>query len=79
MSALLNKYPFGVKCRVCCKFLKRSEALKFVRNYGETEQPNIVRFFHQACYKQVSKSELEGQEQVVQSANTGLNLIQAVL
>lgn len=50
-----TKYPLGVKCTVCCKMFKRSEALKFVRDYGETEQPNIIRFFHHSCYKQVSQ------------------------
>jgi len=50
-----TKYPFGVKCTVCCKALKRSEALKLVRDFGETGQPDIVRFFHHSCYKQVSQ------------------------
>ncbi len=50
-----TKYPFGVKCTVCCKALKRSEALKLVRDYEKTNQPDIVRFFHHSCYKLVSQ------------------------
>lgn len=50
-----TRYPFGVKCIVCCKILKRSEALKLVRDYGETNQPNVIKFFHHSCYEQVSK------------------------
>lgn len=48
-------YPFGVKCAVCCQVVKRSEAIKTVKDYGETSQPSIVRYFHSACYKQVSQ------------------------
>lgn len=50
-----TRYPFGVKCIVCCEILKRSEALKLVRDYGETNHPSVVKFFHHACYEQVSK------------------------
>jgi len=50
-----TKYPFGVKCTVCCKAFKRSEALKLVRDYEKTNQPDIVRFFHHSCYKLVSQ------------------------
>lgn len=53
-----TRYPFGVKCIVCCEILKRSKALKLVRDYGETNHPTVVKFFHHACYDQVSKVRL---------------------
>jgi hypothetical protein len=48
-------HPFGVQCTVCCKILKRSDALKVVKDFGETSQPSLVRYFHHACYQQVSQ------------------------
>ncbi len=51
----LTPYPLGVKCAVCCKILKRSEALKVKKNYGEIGIPTSVRFFHYSCHQQVSQ------------------------
>jgi DNA-directed RNA polymerase subunit RPC12/RpoP len=36
-----TQYPFGVKCIVCCEILKRSDALKLVRDYGETSKVRL--------------------------------------
>lgn len=50
-----TNYPFGVKCVVCCQNLKRSEALKKTKEYGGAENKTEVKFFHEACYQQVSQ------------------------
>lgn len=53
-----TNYPFGVKCVVCCQNLKRSEALKKTKEYGGAENQIEVKFFHEACYQQVSQLRL---------------------
>jgi len=50
-----TNYPFGVKCIVCCQNLKRSGALKKTKEYGGAENKIEVKFFHEACYQQVSQ------------------------
>jgi hypothetical protein len=51
-------YPCGVKCTVCCKFLKRSEALKITKEYGGAENRVDTKFFHYSCHHQVSQIRL---------------------
>jgi hypothetical protein len=50
-----TRYPFGVKCIVCCQTLKRSEALKITKEYGGAENKVSVKFFHRSCHNQVSQ------------------------
>ncbi len=50
-----TQYPFGVKCIVCCKHLKRSEAVKLSKEYGGAENKVSVKFFHASCHNQVSQ------------------------
>lgn len=50
-----TRYPLGVKCVVCCQILKRSEALKISKDYGEIGLPTSVRFFHYSCHQKVSQ------------------------
>ena len=50
-----TRYPLGVKCIVCCKILKRSEALKVSKEYGGAENRVSVKFFHNSCHNQVSQ------------------------
>ena len=50
-----TRYPGGVKCTVCCQTLKRSEALKISKDYGEIGLSTSVKFFHYSCHQQVSQ------------------------
>lgn len=50
-----SRYPFGVKCSVCCQTLKRSEAIKISKEYGGAENRLSVKFFHRSCHNQVSQ------------------------
>lgn len=53
-----TRYPIGVKCIVCCKYLKRSEALKIAKEYGGAENRVSVKFFHRSCHQQVNQIRL---------------------
>lgn len=50
-----TRYPFGVKCIVCCQQMKRSDALKTTKEYGGAENRISVKFFHPTCHAQVSQ------------------------
>lgn len=53
-----TRYPLGVKCIVCCKFLQRSKALKISKEYGGAENRVSVKFFHHSCHQQVNQIRL---------------------
>ena len=50
-----TRYPLGVKCVVCCQILKRTEALKLMKEYGGAENRVSVKFFHYSCHREVSQ------------------------
>lgn len=50
-----TRYHSGVKCVVCCKILKRTEALKLTKEYGGAENRVSVKFFHYSCHREVSQ------------------------